>query len=117
MGFCPISDRGSCGYHSRCAANSTTSCSTTMVTTVSPAINSTSHPFHTGFSTGGGTGGTGAAIAAAEGSGELKVGVSALTGGGSNCGLSEDDKNVLFSLPASTVCFAKTSLLTQALSS
>jgi hypothetical protein len=40
-----------------------------------------------------------AALAAAKGSGALSVGVgvSALTRGGSNCGFSEEDKNILFS--------------------
>jgi hypothetical protein len=46
---------------------------------------------------GGGADGTGAMLAAAKGSGVLNVGVSALTGGGSNCGFSEEDKNILFS--------------------
>src|ERR1700676_1197735 len=93
MDFFDTSARLSCGYHSRCAASSTTSCSTTIVTTVSPAINSTSHPSQTGFSTGGGAVGTCATVAVANGFGVSGVGGSALTKGcGSNCGLSGDDK-------------------------
>jgi hypothetical protein len=48
---------------------------------------------------GGGAVGMVAALAAAKGSGALSVGVgvSAFTRGGSNCGFSEEDKNILFS--------------------
>src|SRR5579864_2469041 len=83
-----------------------------MMTTVSPAINSTSHPFQTGFFMGGAAG-TGTILAAAKGSGVLNVGVSPLTGGRSNCGFSDEDKNILFLSTAYLIpCFAKTSLLT-----
>src|ERR1700686_2864114 len=96
MDFFETSARLSCGYQSRCATSSTASCNTTMVTTVSPAINSTSHPSHTGFSAGRAAVGTSATVAVAKGFGASGVGGSALTRGcGSNCGWSEDDKEIL----------------------
>src|ERR1700676_702404 len=98
MDFFETSARLSSGYQSQCAVSSTTSCNTTMVTNVNPAINRTSHPFHTGFSAGGSAARTEGTPATAKGSGGLGTGTgdSALTVGcGSNCGLSDDDKVIL----------------------
>src|SRR5579862_413750 len=92
----------------KCAASNTANWNTTIVTTVSPAISNTSHPFHTGFSTGGGPAGIGGMPAGANESSAfvgVDAGASAVTGG-SNCGLSEDDKSpfpVLF-VAYSTIC-------------
>src|SRR5580658_6918753 len=72
-----------------------------MATIVSPAINSTSHPLHTGFSIGGGVVGSGVTPARAIGSSAGVTSDEPLTSGaslvltvcGSSCGLSEDDKD------------------------
>ena len=75
-----------------------------MATSVNPAISSTSQPVQMGFSIGGGAVGIGVRITSRiesteKASGAIGAGVngcgSALTTGcGSNCGLSEDDKNL-----------------------
>src|SRR5579864_8872023 len=88
------------GYHSRCAIVAAKSCSNTMTTNVSIAINSTSHPVQAGFSRDGGEVGVEAlrvGAVVAKGTNASGVGLwESMLGCGSNCGLSGEAKTDFF---------------------
>src|SRR5437879_525420 len=75
-------------------------CSTNTLPRYKPAICRASQPLHTGFSTGAAATGTGGSdigddVSGTSGRGEC---TSPLSNGGSNCGFSDDDKNILSSV-------------------
>src|SRR5579864_6395350 len=93
-GCCATSLQLNRGNAYRCAITIVTNCTTTRVSTVSPAICNTSQPLHTGFSSAFGAGDIGCDSGAGDGSTTNGAGVcgSLSRDCGSNCGLSGKDK-------------------------
>src|SRR5579864_6002152 len=98
-GCCATSLQLNRGNAYRCAITIVTNCTTTRVSTVSPAICNTSQPLHTGFSSAFGAGGGGRSTGGGNCSTTRGTGACAslLSGCGSNCGFSDNDRQYILS--------------------